>query len=106
MRVLIDECLPKRLKLELPEHTVSMVQEVGWSTKKNGELLRAADGQFDALITADQNLEHQQNLRQFSLAVVVLVAPDNRFLTLQPLMPKVRAALQIIQPREIVYIRN
>lgn len=92
MQVLIDECLPKRLKRELRGHTVFMVQEKGWSSKRNSELLRLAEDQFDVLITADQNLEYQQNLRQFALAVIVLVAPDNRFPTLQPLMPKVREA--------------
>jgi predicted nuclease of predicted toxin-antitoxin system len=105
MRILIDECLPKRLKRELFGHAVSTVQENGWSTKKNGELLRAAQGQFDVLLTADQNLEYPQNLREFTLAVIVLVATDNRFPTLQPLMPRVRAVLQTIQPHQLISVR-
>ena len=102
MRILIDECLPKRLKRELIGHTVWTVQEKGWSTKKNGDLLRAVNGEIDVLLTADQNLQYQQNLREFTLAVIVLIAPDNRFPTLQPLMPQVLMILQTIQPREII----
>jgi predicted nuclease of predicted toxin-antitoxin system len=59
MRILIDECLPKKFKRELVGHTVFMVQEKGWSSLKNGELLRVAEKEFDVLITANQNLEHQ-----------------------------------------------
>ena len=40
MRVLIDECLPKKLKREMLDHDVMTVQERGWSSKKNGELLQ------------------------------------------------------------------
>lgn len=106
MRVLIDECLPKKLKRELPGHAVSMVQEKGWSSKKNGALLRLAERQFDVLITIDQNLQHQQNLSRFHLAVVVLVASDNRLPTLRPLIPKLRKVLRTIQPHEIVHIET
>ncbi len=51
MRILIDECLPKRLKHELPEHYVKTVPEVGWAGKQNGDLLRAAEADFDVLLT-------------------------------------------------------
>lgn len=104
MRVLIDECLPKRLKWDLPEHQVFTVQERGWSSKENGELLQLASGQFEVLITVDQSLKYQQNLSQFNLAVVVLVAPNNRYETLKPLMPKVKQVLQTIQRGDLVYV--
>lgn len=78
MRVLIDECLPKKLKRELAGHDVITVQEKGWSSKKNGELLRLLDGEFDLFLTADQNLEYQQNLSYTTVAIIVLVAPNNR----------------------------
>ena len=63
MRILLDESLPRRLIGELPGHTVSTVTENVWSALENGELLRAAAGSFDVFLTADQNLEYQQNLR-------------------------------------------
>jgi hypothetical protein len=62
MRLLLDECVPKRLKRELVGHEVKTVQELGWAGTKNGGLLKLADGQFDALLTVDQGIEYQQNL--------------------------------------------
>ena len=57
MRILIDECLPRKLKNELPTHNVSTVQEMGWSGIKNGALLRLMVEQFDVFVTIDGNLE-------------------------------------------------
>lgn len=73
MRILLDESLPRRLISELSGHTVSTVTDQGWSGLENGELLRAAVDQFDVFLTADQNLEYQQNLSELPLSVVVLV---------------------------------
>jgi hypothetical protein len=64
MRILIDECVPRRLRREPPTHDVRTVAEMGWSGKKNGELLRLMnDNGFEVLLTVDQNLRHQQNLK-------------------------------------------
>ena len=104
MRVLIDECLPKKLKREMHGHDVMTVQERGWSSKKNGELLRLLQGEFDVFLTADQNLTYQQNLSNTSVAVIVLVAPNNRIEALNPLMPKVQEVLKSIQPGEVVQV--
>jgi hypothetical protein len=62
MRLLLDECMPRRLKQELFGHDVSTVQEMGWAGIKNGALLQLASGSFDALLTVDQGIEYQQNL--------------------------------------------
>ena len=101
MRILIDECLPRKLKLELSDHFVQTVPEAGWGGKQNGELLRLAEKDFDVLLTNDQNMEHQQHLTLFDLAFVVLVAPTNDINDLKPLMPGVNALLSDIQPGEI-----
>lgn len=61
LRVLIDECLPKKLKYEFTGCVAVTVQEMGWSSKKNGELMEVARGQVDVLVTADQNWKYQQN---------------------------------------------
>ena len=106
MRILIDECLPKKLKRELVDHTVFMVQEKGWSGMKNGELLRVAENKFDVWVTADQNIEYQQNLSRFNIAVVVLVAPNNRLETLLPMILKLRKALLSIRSHQVVYIES
>lgn len=68
-------------------HRVLTVAEIGWSGKKNGELLGAASATFDVLITADQKLQYQQHLEQFDLVVVVLVASSNRLSDCLPLIP-------------------
>ena len=106
MHILIDECLPKKLKRELTEHTVFTVQERGWTGMKNGELLRRAESEFDVWVTADQNIEHQQNLKQFDIAIVVLVASRNELEAVLPLIPQLQRVLQVIQSHEIVYIHS
>ncbi len=104
MKVLLDECLPKKLKREVVADEVKTVPEVGWAGKKNGELLRLAQLDFDVLLTNDQNIEHQQNLKNFDLAFVVLVALTNDIEDLTPLMPAANEAMRMIKPGEIRYI--
>jgi predicted nuclease of predicted toxin-antitoxin system len=78
VRILLDESLPRPLARLLPEHEVRTVAAMGWTGIRNTELLQLAAGEFDAFLTADQNLEHQQNLNDLPIAVVILVAPTNR----------------------------
>ena len=106
MKVLIDECLPKKLKRDVEVDFVQTVPEVGWASKKNSELLRLAEALFDVLLTNDQNMEHQQNLKNFNLAFIVLVAPTNDIADLQPLMPAANEFLKTIKAGEIEYIRS
>lgn len=77
---------------------------MGWSGLKNGELLRRAAELFDLFLTADQNLQYQQNLRTLPLAIAILVAKSNRIQSLKPLIPDILAALGQIEPRTIVHI--
>jgi predicted nuclease of predicted toxin-antitoxin system len=104
MKVLLDECLPKKLKRQVEADFVQTVPEAGWASKKNGELLRLAEAAFDVLLTNDQNMEHQQNLKNFDLAFVVLVAPTNDIADLEPLMPAANKALKTIKAGEVEYI--
>jgi len=104
MKVLLDECLPKKLKHDVKADFVQTVPEAGWASKNNGELLRLAEVDFDALLTNDQNIEHQQNLKKFDLAFVVLVAPTNDIEDLKPLMSAANEALKTIKAGEIKYI--
>ena len=104
MRVLLDESLPRPLARLLPEHEVRTIAAMGWTGIRNSELLRLAAGEFDAFLTADQNLEHQQNLSALPIAVVVLVAPTNRIESLQPLIPALLQALQTLVPRQVVRV--
>ena len=105
MRVLLDEQLPRRLARELTGHDVRTVQQQGWSGLKNGELLRrAAAAGFEIFLTADQNLQFQQNLAQARLAVVVLIAPSNKLEDLLPLIPSALAAISRSCAGEIVRV--
>ena len=82
MRVLLDECVPRKLRRELPGHDVLTVTERGWSGVKNGELLALAEAEFDVFLTVDQNLKFQQNLKALRIGVILLVARNNRLRTL------------------------
>jgi hypothetical protein len=106
MRILLDESLPRRLKDELIGHDVHTVVECGWGGTKNGALLALAGQHFDVLITADQNLQHQQNLRTLPVAVAVLVGSDNRFQTLRLLIPELLAQLVHLAPNSLVRIES
>jgi predicted nuclease of predicted toxin-antitoxin system len=74
MRILLDECVPRRFRRELPQHEVRTVPEMGWASLKNGVLLAAASGKFDVFVTTDQRLSDQQNISTLAIAVVILVA--------------------------------
>jgi hypothetical protein len=94
MRLLLDECVPRPLKRDLVGHDVHHVVDMGWSSKRNGELLQliVADG-FDALLTVDQSLEFQQNLGAVGVGVIVVLAKSNRVKELRPLVPLMLEAL-------------
>lgn len=104
MRILLDESLPKELQSELPGHDVRTVQEMGWSSLKNGEVLARSVNLFDVFLTADQNLRFQQNLSALPIAVAVLVAKSNRIQDLRPLIPELLRSLSALAPRTLVQI--
>ncbi len=106
MRVLLDECLPRRLKQELPGHDVRTAPEMGWASKRNGELLQLAEREFDVFLTVDRNLQHEQNLASFDIAVIVLVARSNRLDDLRPLMTRVRESLSIAKRGKALVIED
>jgi predicted nuclease of predicted toxin-antitoxin system len=103
MRVLLDENLDRRLKEHFrSEHVVKTVSECGWSGKKNGELLRAAELEFDVLVTMDQGLRHQQNLSGRDISIILIAAHSNRRQDVAPAMEAVNRALETIVPGEFV----
>jgi Domain of unknown function (DUF5615) len=84
VKVLLDECVDRRLARELPGHDVTTVPQRGWAGIKNGELLALADKEFDAFITVDRKISVQQDLTQFQIAVMLLRAPTNRLEDIRP----------------------
>lgn len=98
MRVLLDENLPRRLtKLLGPEVQATTVGRRGWSGKKNGELLTLAEKEFDAFVTTDKGLPHQQNLANFDLAIILLPAKSNGYEDLAPLMEETKSKLSFVK---------
>ncbi|HQX57454.1 MAG TPA: DUF5615 family PIN-like protein, partial [Pyrinomonadaceae bacterium] len=97
MRVLLDECLPKKLKAHIVADLVQTVPEAGWAGTQNGELLRLAEQEFDVLITNDQNIEHQQVISRFGIAFVVLIAPTNDIVDLLPLVSDLNRVLPLVK---------
>ena len=96
MNVLLDESVPKALGFRLTGHHVRSVQAMGWSGLENGKLLQAMSAQFDVLITCDQNIDYQQN-PNLPVALLVLVAPDNRVSTIVEFVPEILVALGVLQ---------
>jgi predicted nuclease of predicted toxin-antitoxin system len=97
MKLLLDENLPKRLKQDFSEHQIFTVANKAWIGKNNGELLKLMLAEkFDALITFDKNLQHQQNFIKYSFTIFVLSATDNTYTTLKPLTIKIKSLLKKI----------
>ncbi len=105
MRVLLDECVPKKLRRDLPGHEVRTVTEMGWTGTRNGPLLRQAAPDFDAFLTVDQGIEFQQSLTGLDLAVIVMAARTNDIEDLRPLTPRVLAALASARSGEVLVVR-
>ena len=101
MRVLLDEQLPADLARNLPGHQVDTVASRGWAGVKNGELLRRMQGQYDAFITMDRGIEHQQNIVALTFAVLLIRAPSNRMRHLVPLIPQILVSLAELRPGQL-----
>ena len=69
------------------------VPEMGWAGKRNGDLLRRAEREFDAFLAVDRKLQHQQKLSAFNIAVIILVARSNRLVDLHTLVPGILKTL-------------
>lgn len=105
MRVLVDESLPRQLSREIIGHSVITVRQQGLNSFKNGELLKRARAEgFDVLVTADQNMQYQQNLADTEVGIIVLVAKTNRIQDLIPLIPSLLSALQSIRHGQVVRV--
>ncbi len=104
MRVLLDECVDRRLAEHIVGHDVKTVPEAGWAGLRNGELLGRAEQSFDVFITVDRNLPFQQTLARFSIAVIVLSARSNRIADLRELIPQLIKILPTARPDEVTLI--
>lgn len=106
MRVLIDECIPRKFKFELATegHTCTTVQEAGFTGKRNGELLKLADGKFDVLVTVDKNVRYQQSLAGKRISILIIRAKSNRLADLRLRRADCLTALQSIEAGQVVEV--
>ena len=94
MKLLLDENLPNRLKADFSDHEVVTVRDMGWNGIKNGPLLQLMiEHGFDALLTFDKNLQHQQNFKKYTITVFDLSAINNTYLELTKLSSKIHSYL-------------
>jgi len=106
MKLLLDECVTIYLKPEFAGHDVVTVDEAGFKGLLNGELLRAASGRFDVLVTVDQKLRFQQNLANLEIGILVLKAARTSYPFLKPLMPKALEELKTIEPGSVIVVSS
>lgn len=106
MKVLLDECLPQKLRLFLPGHDVQSARFAGFSGKKNGELLQLAeDAGFEVLVTADQGIPFQNSMEGRSIAPLILKAPSNDSDTLGHAAESLVETIAKIRPGAVIVLR-
>ena len=101
MRVILNKCLPRPLAALLTGHEVKTVRQMRWQGKQNGELLALVARHFDAFVTVDQSLPHQQNLKRLKLAILILKTHSNKLEDIVPHLPELLIALRQIKPGQI-----
>ena len=92
MRILLDECVPARLKRAFPGHALQTVTEAGWRASKDGPLLAFAQDRFDVFATVDSKLEKERALAKFRLGFVIARVPNNRLDSFQLIFQELKAA--------------
>ncbi len=89
MKILLDECVTKKVKQLLTEYEVSTVSELNYNGLKDGALLAEAEkAGFDILLTIDKNIDHQQNIAKFHLAIVILDVLKSTLPHIEKLLPE------------------
>lgn len=106
MRLLLDECVDRRLAREISGHHVATVVGLGWAGVRNGALLARTAGQFDVFVTVDRNLAFQQRIDNLPFAVVVLRARTNRLVDLKALVPRLLQVLVDVRPGEVRWVEG
>ncbi|HME36802.1 MAG TPA: DUF5615 family PIN-like protein [Candidatus Sulfotelmatobacter sp.] len=105
MKLLLDECVPRKFRNLLPGHDCCTVPEEGLPGKKNGELLTLAEQSgFEVFLTLDRGLEYEQNLNGRIIAIILIRSKSSRLVDLLPHSPEILRALRSIRPGELVKV--
>ena len=105
MRIVLDHNLDWRLKRLLPGHEVATAKDMGWEEAGDGDLLAAAEAEFDVLLTGDKSLRYRQNLPGYNIALFVLEVRRNILSVMASLMPHVLALLPTVEPGRNYVVR-
>ena len=105
MRVLLDECIPRKLKYSFSGHQCQTVPEAGLAGNKDGQLLSLAEALgFDLFFTIDRGIQYQQNLSGRIISILVVRANSNRLNDLLPHVEACRLIMSFIQPGEVIQV--
>ena len=105
MRVLLDECIPRKLKSSLTGHECRTVPEEGLAGKRNGELLSLAErAAFDVFLSVDRGIAFQQSLQSRRIAVLLVRAQSNRLADLLTHVPEILKRLESLRHGEVVVV--
>jgi predicted nuclease of predicted toxin-antitoxin system len=104
VRILLDECVPARLKKAFPGHSVQTVTEVGWRTAEDQSLLAFAQTRFDVFVTVDRKLEKQNDLSKFNMGFIIMRVPNNRVDAFDPILADLSDAVEKIVAGTVVYV--
>ena len=105
LKILLDECLDRRLARDIPKHTVKTVPQMGWAGLTNGELLSKAQEEFDVFLTNDQNLSAQQNLSKYNIAILVLCPSSNRLQDLRLVLAKAVKKIGSLKTGQAIFVK-
>ena len=105
MRILLDECIPQRLKRHFSDRgLVVTVTDADLSGYTNGQLLRRISGDFDVFITIDKSMQYQQNLAAYGVSFVLLRVPSNDIVDIEPVLPRLFARWHELQPGKLLIV--
>ena len=104
MRILLDECVPARLRIAFPGHSVKTVTQAGWRGGKDGPLLAFAENRFDVLVKVDRKLGQQRDLSKFKIGFVIARVPNNRLEGFEPIFDQLLEAAESVSEGRIVQV--
>lgn len=105
IKILIDENIDVNLISHLSDFNVHTVTQMGWKSKKNGELIKLAfENEFTHFLTIDKNLRHQQNLGKYPLNFIILNTPSSKLDVLIYFIPKLKEHLSASATQKLIFI--
>ena len=104
MKILLDECVTKKLKIYLKDFEVYTVNELGWNGAKNGKLMTlCVENAFDILLTIDKNMAYQQNMDKYKVSIAVLNAATSKIEELSLFIPAFILQAPALEPHKVYF---